>query len=266
MSANDQTMGLRETMDAMHRLLRGEISPNQASGLLGAPVERLAVYQNFVKSHIATVLEKDFPILRSVLGQAIWSRMVNGYFQEYPADSYELNQCAKAFPEYLDALLEIGEIPELTGFHAELALHEWTEFEVFSSETRIPHPGDILHPILNPTLEILEFDYPVSVFVRDFRLAEQQGIEAKRPDIPFLASPEVVFILRHPQSQLALFYRASDQELFAFKLLHDKIDPKNAELRSGLNKDVIIDLMMDAAHKGLAILPSGWSGRKGFTA
>ncbi|RJO64844.1 MAG: hypothetical protein C4523_17570 [Myxococcales bacterium] len=251
---------LRETMETMHRLMRGELTPEQAASRLGSPVGRTAVYQRFAQNHVRAFLEKNFEILAALVGGETWEPLVAGYFAAHPSRHYELNANAAAFPDYVAARaarVELG----LTPFHAELAEVEWREFEVFVDPEEIARPEQLTAAVLNRTLVILQLKYPVAEFIAEWREAEKASDASLRPATPTEESPEIVFVMRHPESDGALVRRADDGLLFAFKMLHDRMDVRQAMEVSGLSEAEVRAILERAARLGLVIFPDSHDGR-----
>ena len=92
---------------------------------------------------------------------------------------------------------------------------------------------------------------PVSVasFLDAFRAAQQS--ETTPPKIDETISPERVLVFRYPESHLALFYRATDDLLFALKLVHENVSPEDAAAAANLPVSAVSSLVNNAANIGL---------------
>lgn len=176
---------LRQTMGTMHQLLRGEITPKRAAQLLKAPENRLAAYQQFVKSHMVNVLRKNFACLAWTLGQRQWDALVQRFFRERPARFFELNANAAPFRDFLAQAVARQE-PGIGEFHLELAELEWQEFAVYA-DPRDVSAGDDEPWRLNPTLVVLRFNYPVAAFLERYR--ELEGQNALPRSDPMVSPP-----------------------------------------------------------------------------
>jgi DNA-directed RNA polymerase specialized sigma24 family protein len=251
MSITPAKPDFRTVMETMHKLLRGEMPPAEAARILGAPVERVAIYQHFVRSHISNALLKNYEVLADLLPDAEWEALVESYFKAYPALEFELNANARQFCAYL---AEVGHDvgPFLTEFHREVAQLEWSEWLVYSTREEIPSFSEVTEPILNPTLIILEFTHPVGSFVDAWRQAKRHG--DSRPSIPG-SEQQRVFVLREPTSLLAMFLPASDRHLFAFKMVHEGVSIPDAAQMAGADEATVRSILTDAADAGLVILP-----------
>lgn len=251
MSQRTVKPGFRTVMETMHKLLLGQLAPEEAASILGAPVERVAIYQQFVRNHIRNALTKNYEVLADLLPVAEWEALVDSYFVAHPALEFELNANARKFCAHL---ADVGstDAPSLTEFHREVAELEWSEWLVYSTREEIPSLSAVTSPLLNPTLIILEFNHPVASFVAAWRRARRQG--DARPALP-KPEPQRVFVLREPTSLLAMFLPASDRHLFAFKMVHDGASIPEAAQMAGVDEDAIRIILREAAEDGLIVLP-----------
>lgn len=243
--------GLTQTVGTVHRLLRGEIDALEASRLLGAPENRLAVYAGFVKQHVRTALEKNYTALGPVLGRDTWDELVDRYFREHPPGDYELNAAASGFRAFLQGLVEKG-LYGLNRFHLELAELEWQEWAVYASEVALPRPGDLTGPVLNPTLVILDLDHPVVDYLDAFRRRD----DARDP-VPPTPEPsrQTVFVFRHPVTLKNAYLKADTRDLFAFKMVHDGLTVAEAVREAGLAEDTVRGILDGAVRAGLVLAP-----------
>lgn len=242
-------MSMLETMETMHALLRGELSPEQAAASLGAPVERVAIYQDFVRDHVRTLLEKNYQVTAEVMGSGAWEALVRRFFETRPARHYELNANAEALVELIDECIARGS-DEIVPFHRDLATLEWTEWLVYADRAEMPEPSRLDRAVLNPTLVILSLAWPVSGFVQAWRAAKDA---ATRPPLPSAPDPEQVFVYR--DRGLARFVRADPGLLFAFKIAHDGLTVAQAADLSGLDPVTVAAVVRQASEAGVVILP-----------
>lgn len=244
-------LGLLETQETMHRLLRGELTPEAAAAILGAPVERLAAYQGFVAHHIEGILEKIYTVLPQLMEAADWRALRDRYFSEVPATDFEMNANAAAFPQWLEGLIEADEV-DLREVHVELCQLEWSEFAAYADEAVLPAPETLARPVLNPTLRILDLSHPVSAFLEAWR----DSCERSRPALPRHPAPEVVFVFRDPRTLNHHFQAASDPLLFAFKVVHDQLGVAEAATQAGADEATVQRVLEQAAEVGIVLLPS----------
>jgi len=241
-----------DSMETVHQLLRGDLSPGEAAQKLGAPENRIGIYQQFIRGHIDNILEKNFSALKQIIPSDTWSTITTRYFKEFPAQHFELNENAADFPDYLAKIVDSREF-NLTAFHVELAQLEWVEFEAYASEIDIPWTSEILRPTLNPTLTILQFDYPTATALDHIRsLDDNESFEVPAAS----AAPNVTFVYRNPKTHEAMILKADDNILFAFKIVHDEISVEEAAATAGINISVAETLLKQAAETGLILLPN----------
>lgn len=245
---------LEQAFGTLHEVLRGAADPAVAHRRLGLDPARVAFYQETVFEHVRDVLDKNYGVLAAVLGPERFDALVAEYFAEVPATAFELNENAAPFREFLAVRAEVGTYG-LTEAHLELAELEWQEFAVYVSEATIPEPSAISAPQINPTLTILQLDYPVADFLDAWREAGDSG---SRPHLPADPAPQLVFVLRHPETDNALFFEATDALLFAFKVSHDGLSVQEAAEQAGVADSLVLAALQDAANWGLVILPAGW--------
>jgi len=246
---------LTASFKAMHLLLRREISPSEAATALKAPEERLAAYQTFVRGHVDGILEKNFTVLPELLGHDAWRSLRLRYFLEIPARHFEINSNAAAFPGWLAELVEDGE-PGLTEAHVELCELEWQEFAAFADEVEQRDLHALDGPVLNPTLRVLNFRYPIAAFLAAWR----RSTPGARPAMPGEQSPEIVFVFRDARTLDHAFVEADDNLLFAFKVVHDQLTLKVAAAAVGSDEATVLRTLEQAADVGILHLPEGYVG------
>jgi hypothetical protein len=253
MAATRSSPGFVEVMEAVHRVMRGELDARDVPAMSDLRADRLALYAGFVRGHVRTAVEKNHAVLADVLRGPVWEALLAGFFREHPPVSYELNAAAEPFRAFLAGRVAAG-AEGLTPFHVEIAELEWQEWAAYSSEAEAAVPEGSNVPVLNPTLRILSLDYPVAAFVEAWRRAVRSGA-SERPPAPTAVAPEVVFVFRDPTSQLAVFYRATEPLLFALKVAADGLDVTQAAEISGLPEPDVRATLARAAGAGLIVFP-----------
>jgi len=246
--------GFKETIFMVHEMLRNRKSPEEVAESLGIQTERLSVYSDFVKHHMKSVLEKNFEVLSEILEDKVWQKLVDDYYIYCPANQPELNANAESFPAFIQSEIERGN-KSLTNFHHELAQLEWQEFAVYSSQKEIPKSKVVASPVLNPTLEIIQFEYPVSDFVDNWRAKNITQDNFKLPRKYSDGSYEIIFLFRHPQTELAMFYKADEILLSAFKIVHDEISLEKAAKVTDTDMKTLKEILVRAESVGMVVLP-----------
>ena len=251
--------GLRETMECMHALVRGELSAEEAAARLGAPVERVAIYQDFVRGHIAKALGKNYTVCRELLSDETWSALEDGYFRAQPARKIELNASAEAFRGFLGQAaagttdLDPAHEREIASHGLallELAELEWLEFAVYAAQVEIPAPSTLETPAVNPSLQVLQFETPVASWLAARRRGDRSS------PLPSGGPGETVFLFRGPQTSYAVFVVADDALLFAFKVVHDGLSAAQAAEVTGSAPGDVEAAIQRAAELGLVLRPN----------
>ncbi|BBM85634.1 HvfC/BufC family peptide modification chaperone [Candidatus Uabimicrobium amorphum] len=248
---------LEETMRMMHSLLRGEKTPEEMKEFFGTSEKRLEIYQRFVRNHVTKTLAKNFVMLRRLVKKEIWQGLRDEYFKNYPATGWQLNDTSKSFVDFIAKKVREEKMFAGEEFYIELAQFEWEEVVVYCSELITPKPHEIETPVLNPTLSIMDFRYPIGTFIYYWR-------NKKRKD-PWIIEkeylkeqPQMLFLIRHPQEQRVFFHVATDPLLFAFKVVHDQISLPDAIKLSGQTEDTVRKILADAHQAGIIILPENF--------
>jgi transposase len=68
----------------------------------------------------------------------------------------------------------------------------------------------------------------------------------------------MVFIFRNPQTELSNFYAVNDRMLFAFKVVHDQINVKDAAKMSGQSVSSVKTILKESAEIGFILLPKSF--------
>jgi hypothetical protein len=143
-------------------------------------------------------LDSIYPHCAKILAKK-WTKTVDEYLIVFPPNHYHLNSIAKRFPEFLAKNNEsyIARHP----FIVDLADYEWTELEVLEKPVRIIQqtwlplnsPGDFtnLKPILNPTLVLRQYNYPIVRIVTQLESHSKlpKSIKAKSTNVSIYRDP-----------------------------------------------------------------------------
>jgi hypothetical protein len=243
---------LSELQAVVHGVLREETSVSAGAERLGVDPARLDIYRRFVKQHIRSVLDKDYPALRSTLPPAIWDELTAGFYADRPATHFELNACVAGLPAYLSERLDDGGAG-LEPAHVALAQFEWHEFAAYAHPARIPDRRVLDRSVLNPTLLIVSLACPVIDFMVAWGRSKQHD-----PGVPLPGlgnGSEVVLFFRHPETGHAAWHKAVDDLLFAIKVAHEGLDPSEAARRAGLPAHAALAAWRRAEAIGLVLSP-----------
>jgi len=127
---------------------------------------RMKVYRELIYNNIEDFLASTFPVLKEILGEKAWHKLVREYLIEHRAATPLFMQMPKEFLVYLQQEREQTENDY--PFVLELAHYEWTELELAVSDEKISMQGidpngDLLtgRVAISPFCRILGYQYPV---------------------------------------------------------------------------------------------------------
>ena len=173
---------------------------------------RLDVYANAYFYRIKAVLEKDYPRLAAVLGEARFHDLVTSYLLVHPPQRFSLRHAGAHLAEFI----RVDGAPSLRAgvpWAEDLARFEWALIDAFDAPDR-PHreraalaelPAEQWHELrleLDPAAQRLELAWPVNEIAdayRDDRLAEEP--------LALVREPTVLLVWRRDER---VFYRPLD--------------------------------------------------------
>ena len=89
----------------------------------------LAIYRNAYAARLREAMENDHPVLGRYLGDALWTRMCDGYIAAHPSRVRSLRHFGESLPEYLASVEPFSASPQL----AELAQLERRLLDCFDA-------------------------------------------------------------------------------------------------------------------------------------
>lgn len=133
--------------------------------------KQIALYADLIMTGQMNLMESIYPACQRIISD--FESVVYKYMEECPPTHFNLNQAAKGFSDYL-----WNNCPSLLKkypFLPELADYEWIELEVMEVDVEWPDyeqivlndPGQfsVYRPVLNPTLQMRNYKYPISEIV-----------------------------------------------------------------------------------------------------
>jgi hypothetical protein len=142
---------------------------------------RMAIYRRLFFNNIRSLLEKNFPVLRSLYDEAGWSDLVRDFYSGHRCRTPLFPELAKEFLRYLQDVRP-GQEPgagDDPPFLLELAHYEWVELALTLDERELEDfPADVDadltegRPLLSPLTWILSYRFPVHRIRRDFQPQE----------------------------------------------------------------------------------------------
>ena len=235
--------------------------PRQNSAPGDVEDRRMAVYRRLFFNNISSLLEKNFPVLRSLYDDDAWITLIRAFYAEHRCLTPLFPELAKEFLRYLQDGRGVreGDPP----FLLELAHYEWVELALTLDE-REPDDvaadpdGDLLggRPVLSPLTWTLSYRYPVHRIQRDFQPAEppEQATHLlvyrdRESQVRFLLLNDVTrLLLDRLQGQFDSSGKASLQEV-ARAIRHPQpervVDAGAAVLADLRKRDVILGTRLD---------------------
>lgn len=249
---------LRELQALMHGVLRRDLPLEAGAAALGVRAERLGIYRDFVAQHVTGILAKLYPVVRALLPRATWDELALAYFRDVPARSWELNACAEPFAAWLDGRVGSG-AAGLHPFLVPLAQVEWEQFAVVMAPVEVPDPAALDRLVVNPTASALALPYPVIPF-----LVAHDDVSALDPATP-LPEPgeEVALLFRRHGTHRVGYHQASDELLFALKVVAEGVPLAVAAEQAGVPRDRAVAAVRRAREIGLVLGPFDDGARPG---
>ena len=140
--------------------------PKRAERPAGVEDRRMGIYRELLYNNVQDIMASSFPVLRMLLSEDAWHRLMRDYFARHKAHTPLFPQMPQEFLRYLETERDgdSGDLP----FLRELAQYEWVGLAL-SIDTReldtgdVDTGGDLLAgvPVLSPLAWPLAYRYPV---------------------------------------------------------------------------------------------------------
>lgn len=241
----------REVQDfftSMDEFFRGASSPDAAAKALkqahpgwDAKESRLRIYGRFIDAHVRDSLEKNYPLVRGVVGEERWTQLVRAYFDTGPARHFEMNQLTAGFPAFVADLVVERALP---AFVPALARFEWADFETYASIEEIPSASSVSGLTANPTLSVLQHPWRLVPWIRT--------AADVRPAAPAEAD-ETVLIWRHPITHRTMYLAADDGALLVLKMALENVSESDAAAAGAVSVERIREIVQVHANSGLVL-------------
>ncbi|MBT8136732.1 MAG: putative DNA-binding domain-containing protein [Gammaproteobacteria bacterium] len=148
----------------------------------GIEDRRLAIYRELFYNNVQSLLAGTFPILRKVLSDSHWHRLLRKYFAKHQSHTPLFLEMPQEFITYLQEEHELAD--DEPAFMLELAHYEWSELAVAILEVEpdmeaVDPRGDLIEgvPVISPTSWSLAYTYPVHRISPDF-MPDEPGEDA----------------------------------------------------------------------------------------
>lgn len=192
----------------------------------GMPEQRLQVYRALFYNNIESLLATNFPVIRDLLGEQHWHRLVRDFYREHAAHTPLFTEIGREFQRYLDSRADAGRGDP--PFLPELAHYEWVELALALDEHEIDtiaHDagGDVVAaaPVLSPLAWQFSYRWPV------------QRLSAEHQPEVAPAQPTHLVIVRNRRDEIS-FLELSPLTKVLFDLLAANPDRAGLDLALAL--------------------------------
>ena len=158
---------------AREQFISGSVPSGVSEEIAGQiDISGVNLYASLMRIGQNDLMDSVYPICAHLIGKGFHD-LVAKYYEEYPPDHYNFNKGAQRFSQFLKVRGDryVKKYP----FLPDLADYEWLELEVMESPAVIdaledvtldsPELFDKFAPVVNPTLAIRKYSYPVSKVV-----------------------------------------------------------------------------------------------------
>ena len=134
---------------------------------------RMQIYLDLFFNNVNGFVSSTFPVLKSLMDEARWLKLVRSFFELHPSESPYFLQIAEEFLTFLHEHPQ----DDLPDFVLELAHYEWVEMALDVAQDQVlpatqsvsDTPGFI---VLSPYIRCLSYRYPVHKIGPEHQLAE----------------------------------------------------------------------------------------------
>lgn len=140
----------------------------------GIEDRRMAIYRELFYNNVQGFMADSFPVLRALLDDERWHRLVRRYFARHKAKTPLFPEMPREFLKYLEH--EHEPVADDPPFLFELAHYEWVELALSLADqepdwARIDPQGDLLtaQPVLSPLAWPLSYQFPVHRIAPEFQ-------------------------------------------------------------------------------------------------
>ena len=174
-------MAERQNFKALQRAFAAHIrDPQNSPPPENIEDRRMAIYRDLFFNNVVSLLAGTFPVLRRILGEDDWRRLVRDYFSIHRSHTPYFLEMPQEFLHYLQNERERQERDP--DWLLELAHYEWVELALAISEEEpdwdaIDRDGDLLgqRPVLSPLAWPLSYRYPVHRIGPQFQPSATRG-------------------------------------------------------------------------------------------
>jgi len=205
--------------DFLNSIMSGDTGP-AGSGCSAA------TYRDLVATNHLNALKDAYPVCLRLLGESYFSFLAWNYLRDRPTDNPDLNRYGHDFPDFLGReagvrkeLADLGYLPEVSRFEWSLYAASRTGEAVIPLEDMVAKLTDLgekntVFFRLNPSLSLMEFNYPVVCIWE----------ENRREEVGEIALEEVIEKVVVWKSRGDVLYRTVDDDTYGLlELIRDGV-------------------------------------------
>jgi len=192
----------------------------------------ISLYADLLLTGQINLMESIYPACQRIITDSDFEPLVYKYMEECPPKHFNLNQSAKGFSDYLAR--KCTGLTKKYPFLPELADYEWVELEVMEADVDWPeHEAIVLNdpalfatckPVLNPTLRLRNYKYPISNIVDNLiDLDSDSNEEAQKIVMAIKQDPVTLAIFREPKTHEVKFLELGEISRFAIEQIQGKV-------------------------------------------
>lgn len=162
-----------ESLAALQRRFAGHIrDPDHTPAPEGIEDRRMAIYRRLFFGNLRNLFAKNFPVLRRLLDDDQWDALIRDFMRDHRASTPMFTEIGREFVRFI----EEQQPRNLPPFALELVHWEFLEtlarlHEADLDAIEADREGDLLDrpPVVNPTLHLGQYRWPVHEIGPDFR-------------------------------------------------------------------------------------------------
>jgi hypothetical protein len=259
---------VRRPLDPHDRLAplphRGRFSSGRLQSLLKpndrlSSADRLELYARQYWFRLLDSLREDFPGVRSILGEPVFTRLLQRYLVRQPSHSYTLRHLGARLPDFLARDRSIASARRAAALA--MARLEWAKIEAFDAGElpllQLPPDSQMPRRVrLQPYLRLLALPYPVDIWQGHLRSPTEapelasNTLNPVRPATRVRRSPIVSF---KPQPCWLVVHRYQDQ------IYLKRLDRVAFSLLESIDRGQSLSVAFAAVTRRFPHTPAWWS-------
>ncbi|MFO1461456.1 MAG: DNA-binding domain-containing protein [Verrucomicrobiota bacterium] len=199
-------------------------------------LERLEIYNRQYWFRLLECMDEDYPGLRAVLGDRLFSKLARDYLAAHPSESFTLRNLGQSLVQFIDA--NPDRLGSRQALARDVARLEWAHVEAFDNAAEPPLSVDELRGTdpgrlrlrLQPYLTLLDLNHRLDDFLIRVRRgiglraeasqARSAPIRRRAVHIPIPPCCDRVFLAVHRQKGTVFYKRLRAEQFTLLTALH----------------------------------------------